>query len=206
MRFDPNRSAKVIVPLALAGWAGGIAVFMTDVPAVFRVVYIVAFAVAIPAVVLYLIAGTGWGALARPYRATVPFGGDWQSCPTGQMAMVSFDHPDFDKARMRFIGGSLRVAATADALHLTTMVSGLPVLRRFFPALRIPWGDVSRAHAFEAPGWVTPASEPGALLRLAYDPNYTGTFIEMEIGDPAVYVQLPAPMLGEGLPQLGLAP
>jgi hypothetical protein len=84
------------------------------------------------------------------------------------------------------------------------MVSGLPVLRGFFPSLQIPWTAVSKAHAFEAPGWVTPLVEPGALLQIAYDPNYTGKFIEMEVGDPPVFIQLPAGILGEGVSRLRL--
>lgn len=205
MKHDPNRNAKVIIPLALAAWLGGIVVFREGVPAVFEVVYIAAFVIAIPAVVFFLIGEAGWRALAKRYRASVPFAGTWTLCATGQMALVSVDHPEFHKVKMRFVGGSLRVATTSDALHLTTMVSGLPVLRWFFPTLQIPWAAVSKAHAFEAPGWFRPASEPGTLLQVAYDPNYTGKFIEMEVGDPSVFIQLPAEILGEHLSRLSLS-
>ena len=206
MKYDPNKNAKVIIPLALAAWLAGMLVFREGVPAVFEVVFVAAFAIAVPAVVFYLIGEAGWRALAKRYRASVPFSGDWQACATGQMALVSVDHPEFHKVKMRFIGGSLRVAPTADALHLTTMFSGLPVLRWFFPSLQIPWAAVTKAHAFEAPGWFSPASEPGTLLQVAYDPNYTGKFIEMEVGDPSVFIQLPAEILGEGVSRLpGLA-
>lgn len=205
MKHDPNRNAKVIIPLALAAWLGGILVFREDVPAVFEIVYVAAFAIAVPVVVFYLIGETGWRALAKRYRASAPFAGTWTLCATGQVALVSVDHPEFHKVKMRFVGGSLRVAITADALHLTTMLSGLPVLRWFFPSLQIPWAAVSKAHAFEAPGWFTPPSEPGALLQIAYDPNYTGKFIEMEIGDPTVFVQLPAAILGDAIARLPLA-
>jgi hypothetical protein len=206
MKYDPNRNAKVIIPLVLAAWLGDILVFREGVPAVFEVVYVAAFAIAVPVVVFFLIGEAGWRALAKRYRATVLFAGTWTLCPTGQMALVSVDHPEFHKVKMRFVGGSLRVATTADALHLTTLVSGLPVLRWFFPTLQIPWAAVSKAHAFEAPGWFTPASEPGTLLQVAYDPNYTGKFIEMEVGDPSVFIQLPAEILGEGVSRLpGLA-
>jgi hypothetical protein len=37
---------------------------------------------------------------------------------------------------------------------------------------------------------------------VAYDPNYTGTFIELEAGEPTVYIQLPETILGEGLHRL----
>ena len=43
-------------------------------------------------------------------------------------------------------------------------------------------------------------------LQVAYDPNYTGKFIQMEVGDPSVFIQLPAEILGEGVSRLpGLA-
>ena len=167
-----------------------------------KVLFIVAFAIGVPVMVFYLIGEAGWRVLAKRYRASVPFAGTWTLCPTGQMALVSVDNPEFHKVKMRFVGGSLRVATTADALHLTTMVSGLPVLRWFLPGLQIPWQAVSQAHAFEAPGWFTPLVEPGTLLQVAYDPNYTGKFIEMEVGDPTVFVQLPAAILGENLSRL----
>jgi len=206
MKYDPNRNAKFIIPLALAAWLGAIVVFREGVPVAFRVLFVAAFAIAVPLTVFYLIGESGWRALARRYRASVPFSGDWQSCATGQMALVSVDHPAFHKVKMRFVGGSLRVASSPDALHLATMFSGLPLLRGFFPSLHIPWSAVSKAHAFEAPGWFTPASEPGTLLQVAYDPNYTGKFIEMEVGDAPVFIQLPAEILGEGVSRLpGLA-
>lgn len=202
MKHDPNRNAKLIIPLALAGWLGGILVFRKGVPVVFEVLFVVAFAIAIPVVVFYLIGEAGWRALAKRYRATAAFSGQWQSCATGQMAMVSVDHPEFHKVKMRFVGGSLRVASTAEALHLSTIFSALPVLGWFFPRLQIPWTAVSKAHVFEAPGWFTPPSNPGTILQVAYDPNYTGKFIEMEVGDAPVFIQLPAEILGEGVSHL----
>jgi len=199
MKYDPNRNAKLIIPLAIAAWLGGMLVSGENVPAVFEVIFVAAFAIAVPVVVFYLIGEAGWRALAKRYRVSVPFSGDWQACATGQMALVSVNDPMFRKVKMRFIGGSLRVATTADALYLTTIVSGLPVLRWFFPSLQIPWAAVTKARAFEAPGWFAPLAGPGTLLQVAYDPNYTGKFIEMEIGDPTVFVQLPAAILGEDL-------
>ena len=35
--------------------------------------------------------------------------------------------------------------------------------------------------------------------------NYTGTFVEMEVGQPPVYIQLPEAILGEGLARLRLS-
>ncbi len=204
--MDTKKNAKVIIPLAIVAWLLGIVVSRGGVPPVVQGFFIAAFAVAVPLIVFYLMAETGWRALAKRYRETIPFSGRWKPCATGQMAHVSVDHPDFQRTKIRFVLGALRVGTTANALYLSTMVTRLPVLGLFFPPLRIPWAAVSKAHAFEAPGWFRPASEPGMLLQVAYDPNYTGKFIEMEVGDPSVFIQLPAEILGEGVSRLpGLA-
>jgi hypothetical protein len=198
MKYDKNRNAKLIIPLALIAWIGGIVLTREGVPTAIAAIFVSAFAVAVPGIVFYLIGEAGWRLLAKRYRATAAQSGEWHRCPTGQMARVGVDHPDFRRVKMRFVG-SLRVATNADALHLSTLVSGVPVLSWFFPSLEIPWAAVSKAHEFEAPGWFTPGSEPGAMLQVAYDPNYTGKFIEMEVGDPPVFIQLPAWILGENL-------
>lgn len=203
LQFGMN--AKLIIPLAIAVWLGDIVLSREGTPVVYEVAFLMVFVIAVPMVVFYLIGEAGWRMLARRYRASAPLNVELQACATGHMAMVSIDDPTFSNAKMRFIGGSLRVATTADALYLTTMVSGLPILRWFFPSLQIPWTAVSRAHAFEAPGWFPPLLEPGALLQVAYDPNYTGKFIEVEIGNPTVYVQLPAAIFGEHLSRLRLS-
>lgn len=202
MSYDRNKNARVIIPLAIAAWAGGIVAFKLGLPAVFGAVFIVAFAVAVPVTVFYLISEAGWRALAKRHRAREPYRGAWQPCATGQMAMVSVDHPDFNRVKMRFVGGSLRVAATGDALHLATGLSKVPLLGLCVPALTIPWTAITKAHVFEAPGGFAPLTEPGSLLQVAYDPNYTGKFVELEVGDPVVYIQLPAAILGEGLQAL----
>jgi hypothetical protein len=118
------------------------------------------------------------------------------------MARVSVHDPRFDKVKMRFVGGALSMATSPEALHLKTIFSKLPLLSWFLPELSVPWPAVRAAHEFEAPGWFRPPSEPGALLQAGYDPNYTGTFIEMEIGDEPVFVQLPEAMLGEAVGRL----
>ena len=65
---------------------------------------------------------------------------------------------------------------------------------------------MTTARTYEAPGWFTPASEPGTILQVGYDPNYTGTFVELAIGDPPVFIQLPAELLGEAMSLLPLRP
>ena len=196
---DRNRNAKVIIPLAIAAWLGGILVFATGAPLVLQVLFIVAFALAVPVTVLYLISASGWRQLARYHKVRSPVAGDWRGIPTGQMALVSVDHPDFDKVKMRFVGGTLRVAVAPEGLGLSTPISRIPVVSWWFPTLHIPWSAVTSAREFEAPGRFTPPSSPGALLQIAYDPNYTGTFVELEIGTPPVFVQLPQPLFGDAL-------
>jgi hypothetical protein len=197
-----SRGERSAATLALAAWVGGILVSRDGVPAIFEVVYAVVFVLAVVVVVFYLVGDTGWRKLAHRYRATGSTEFVWQPCPAAQVSLVSVDHPDFQRFKTRFVGGSLRVAATSDALHLGTLVSGVPVLGWCLPRLRIPWAAVSRARAFDAPGWYAPLAESGSAMRAAYDPNYTGEFVEMEIGDPPVYIQLPAAVLGEGLRRL----
>ncbi len=198
VKYDKNRNAKLIIPLALAAGIGGAVFTREGVPTAIAAIAVSAFAIAVPAIVIYLMGEAGWRLLAKRYRATAAQSNEWRRCPTGQMARVGVDHPDFRKVKMRFVG-TLRVATNAEALHLSTLVSGVPVLNWFFPSLEIPWAAVSKAHEFEAPGWFTPGSEPGAMLQIAYDPNYTGKFIEMEVGVPPVFIQLPAWILGENL-------
>lgn len=41
---------------------------------------------------------------------------------------------------------------------------------------------------------------------MSYDPNYTGTFVELVVGEPPVFIQLPEKLLGEGTAQLELEP
>ncbi len=203
--MDRNRNAKVIIPLAVVAWLLAIAVFRDGVPALFRGLYVAAFAIIVPCVVFYLIADTGWRALAARHRQTLPFRGPWRACATGQMARVSVSHPDFERMKMRWVGGTLRVGATAEALYLSTPVSSLPGLRSLFPTLQIPWASVAAARAFEAPGWFRPPQESGALLQAAYDPGYTGKFVEIEVGSPPVFIQLPADVLGDAIARLPLS-
>ena len=190
-----NRNARVIIPFALGAWLVAVVGVTIGLPPVVWAVLIVAFAVSVPAVVFYLLTGTGWRPLARRYRATSDFVGTWQRCATGQMALVPVSDPEFERVKARFID-TLRVGVGGEALHLSMLFSKVPLLGAFFPELRIPWSAVSSAHTFEAPGWFRPASQPGALVQAAYDPNYTGTFVEIAVGQPPVFIQLPEAILG----------
>ena len=201
-----NKNAKVIIPFVLVAWLGAILVLWGGAPAVVQAAFIVAFAVAVPVIVFYLMAEMGWSTLAKLFRARERFGGRWQSARTVQMARVSVHDPEYERNKLRLVGGTLRMATTAEALHLSMLLSKVPLLGRFFPDVAIPWSAVTTASTYEAPGWFTPPSEPGAVLQAGYDPGYTGTFVELVVGEPPVFLQLPESLLGEGMSRLPLSP
>lgn len=202
-----NKNAKVIIPFVLVTWLASLALIQAGTPAVVGAAFTIAMAVAIPVMVFYLMAETGWSTLAKRFRARESFTGPWRPYPTALMAHASVNDPEFSRSRMRFVGGTLRLGTTAEALHLSMLFSKVPLLGRFFPDVRIPWSAVTTARTFEAPGWFKPQSQPGALVQAAYDPNYTGTFVELVVGEPPVFIQLPVDLLGEAImSRLPLAP
>lgn len=192
-----NKNAKVIIPFALATWLISALLTREGTPEVARGAFAIAFAVAVPLIVFYLMADLGWRTLATRYRARMRFTGAWRPYPTAAMAHVSVDDPEYRRNQMRFLGGTLRLGTSDEALHLSMLFSKVPLLGRFFPEVRIPWSAVTSARTYEAPGWFTPASSPGALVQAAYDPNYRGRFVELVVGEPPVFLQLPADLLGE---------
>jgi len=196
-----NVNARVIIPFAVGAWLLFILVFTTGAPAVVEAAVIVAFAVATPAIVLFLLGEAGWRSLSKKFKATEPFAGQWQLCPTGHMAKVSVDDPRYQRIKARFLS-VLKVGVDHEALHLSTLGSGWPVLSWFFPVLRVPWSAVTSAREYQASGWVLPVRDPGTILQIEYDPNYTGTFVELVVGEPAVFLQLPAPILGAAAARL----
>jgi hypothetical protein len=200
----PNKNARVIIPLALAFWLGAIVLDQTDAPKEIFVAFAVCFAVATPLVVFYLMAEAGWSTLARRFRQIAPFNGDWRQCPTAYMALVSMDDPDYQSSKMGFIS-TLRVGTTSEALYLSMLFSKIPILGLFFPNVQIPWSTVRKARAFDAPGFFSANLSPGALVQVNYDPNYTGTYIELEIGEPPVFLQLSASVLGDAIERLPFA-
>ncbi|HUG16522.1 MAG TPA: hypothetical protein VMM78_16070 [Thermomicrobiales bacterium] len=196
----PNKNAKVIIPLVVGVWLLGIISVAAGVPPAVRVavtvVFVVTMFVGIPTVVFYLMAEQGWSTLAKRFRSTTAFTGAWQRLPTVLMAMVRVDHPEFQRNKLR-LHGALRVGTTAESLHLSMLFSKIPILgARFFPDVQIPWSAVSSAKPYEAPGGFR-HNEPGNLLQVNFDPNYTGTFVELEVGEPPVFIQLPEHVLGD---------
>jgi len=200
----PNKNARVIIPLALGAWLVALILEKTGAPKAIYVAFGVAFAVTVPLVVFHFMAETGWSRLARRFRQVAPFNGAWRACPTGYMALVRMDDPDYQRSKMGFIS-TLRVGTSADALYLSMLFSKVPILGRFFPNVQIPWPTVRSARSFEAPGFFKANQNSGALVQVNYDPNYTGTYIELEIGEPPVFLQLPAGILGDAIAYLPIA-
>lgn len=192
---DQNKIPRIVIPLALLGWAGGVLATQVDSPLV-TVIWVVTLAVVTPVAVFYLLAEQGWSTLARRFRSRQRYNGPWQTIPSAGVSLVSTESLQYAKQRVR-LAGALRIATSDDALHLSLLFGRIPILGLFFPDLRIPWQDVTSARPYEAPGWVTPTSQPGALLQATYDPNYKGTFVELTAGQPPVFIQLPAAVLEE---------
>jgi hypothetical protein len=191
-----SKNAKVIIPTAIIFWLLFIVVFEGGAPLVVKGALIAAFVIAIPLIVFSLMAEMGWAPLAKRFPQLTPFEGDSQARPTVHMSRVSVDNPEYRRNVLRLVS-TLRVGVSEDALYLSMLFSRVPILGRFFPNLQIPWSAVTQARTYEAGGWVTPRADAGALLRATYDPNYTGTFVELEVGDPAVFIQLPLAVLGD---------
>jgi hypothetical protein len=197
-----NRNARVIIPLALGIWLASIGIITLAPDGLEGPLFgllVVSMAIAIPLVVLYLLSAGGWRALARSYRLGSPYQGDWQTCAAGAMAPVSVDDPRYARERAYFIG-VLRVATDEGGLYLSTPVSRLPIFSAFFPPLLIPWREVVSARPYQARGWISGGGGDG--IRARYDPNYTGTFIELRAGEALAFIQLPESVLAEHLPQL----
>ncbi len=199
-----NRNARVIIPLALGAPLVVIILDRTEAPKTVYVACAISFALAVPLLVFYLMAQTGWSTLAKRFRQNAPFNGVWRSCPTAYMAPVRMDDPAYASSKMGFIS-TLRVGTSAEALYLSMLFSKIPVLGLFFPNVEIPWSTVRKARRFDAPGFFGANQNPAALVQVNYDPNYTGTFVELEIGEPPVFLQLPVGILGDAIQRLPLA-
>lgn len=198
-----NKNARIIIPFVAAVWLVS-AIYGREAPFWFQLTFFVGVGVAIVAIVLYLMTDTGWRRLGRAFPLSVPFTGQWQVCNAGNMSRVSVRDPDFRQHRTRF-AGVLRVGSSPDSLYLKTVFTAVPLLRRFFPAVQVPWSAFRSARTYTANGWVTPSMRSPAVLRATYDPHYTGAFVELVVGEPPVFMQLPLSLLGDGIDRLGLA-
>lgn len=194
-----SRNPRVVIPLAAAVWLAFVTISVVGAPPFVLATAIGVAGVVIPVVVAYLITDSGWRQLSARFRARIPYLGDWTTVRTAHMSRVPSDHSAYAEGKMRFLG-TLRVAARDEGLHLSTHFSRVPLLGLFFPRLHIPWSEVASARAFQAPGWVS--QNRGAAAQATYDLGYRGEFIELQIGDPPVYLQLPANLLDEHVRRL----
>ena len=168
----PNKNAAVIIPLAIGAWLVSGLAFGGAAPRWAGVAFMVAFAIAVPLVVFYLMADMGWRRLARRYRARVPWTGRWRTLPTAEVSTVSVQHPEYARHRLRLVS-TVRVGLTDTSLYLSMLFGRIPLLGwLFFPDVQIDWSDVRAARPYEAPGGFR-RGHPGNISA-NYDPNTPG--------------------------------
>lgn len=200
----PNKNARVIIPFVIVSWLLSIAIFQKHTPVWLQLLFALVFAAATFYIVFSLMSDTGWRTLAKHHPEMQAFKGTWQACPAATVAPVTIADPNFQRVKLQ-LASVLKIGTTTDALYLTTIFSNLPVIKLFFPTVQIPWSAFTSAHKFEAGGFFKGPTEAGNLLQINYDPNYTGEFIEAQVGDATpVFLQLPAAVLGENVSRLPL--
>jgi len=164
--------------------------------------FIPLFVCSVLGIVFYGIArSTGWPNLVKSYRQKTAFTGDWFICRTCHMSHWPVTDPTSRThvTRLNFV---IRVGTTADYLYLST----LPVLNLLVPTLQIPWSAIIQARSFTPPGWTDSLRGAGTVFQITYDPGYTGAFLELEIADTGVFLQLPADSLGDARAHLKISP
>jgi hypothetical protein len=195
-------NAKIIIPLAIALWLITPLFFSANLPGWAHALGGIACFVVIAGVVAFLLVRqTAWHELAERYPVKLPVSGPWKTCRTAVIARVSLDDPSYEqqKVRLFFI---LRMAPGPDALNLAP----IPVLRPLVPALQIPWSAITHARVFDASGWVRAPSGPVGVVQVGYDPGYKGQFVELQLREPHVFLQLPLELLGEAAAHLPIDP
>jgi hypothetical protein len=192
----------VVIPFALLVWAIGLLMSTERMPPAVQqalpIVLVIMLSVGVPVLVAYLMGETGWRALARRFPESPPYRGTWTRIPAAAIATVSVHDPLYQRLKLQF-ASALSVGVESDTLHLAMLGSHWPVVGWFLPPISLPLSAIARVTAYEAPGWIANRT-PGVLIQATYDPNYTGEFLELEVpsdeaGNPAVFIQLPAPLL-----------
>jgi hypothetical protein len=196
-------NAKFIIPAAVALWLLATLVSRDGVPGWLKGLAGVAMVVSIAGLVAFLfLRQSGWRELARRYPAVPALAADrWRTCRTAVLSRVGLDQPAYERSKVR-LSFILRVGSDDQALY----VSAISFLRALLPPLRLPWNAIARVRYFDPAGWVQPVRSPGALLQLTYDPGYTGHFVEIEVAEPTVFVQLPVALLTEAIPHFPSLP
>ena len=201
-----KRVARLIIPLAIGlSLAFSAVALLPDNLQRPGVAVLAVIAVAVCAYVVFrLLAASGWDLLAKRFRARAHYVGKWQTIPTAQIAPCSIDDADYASSQARLVG-TLKAAAADDGLHFSILLAKVPVLGLMFPEIHIPWSEILGARTYEAPGWVSPQATPGTVIQAGYDPNYKGRFVELKVGQPTVYIQLPVTIFGDQMDRLSQA-
>jgi len=173
----------LLIPDEIPGWAGA-------------ALFVFGFLTIAGLVAFLMTRGSGWHALAKKYPEGTTYTGELRRCRTFQMVATDSDQP----FGTRFSGGIVSVGSTGEALYIAA-----PAIVRFlFPTIRLPWSAIASAKPFEAPGWVKPFAESGALIQAEYDPGYRGEFIELETIEPKTCIRLPMYAIGDARRNLPL--
>lgn len=120
---------------------------------------------------------------------------------TFNMSLVRVGESNYGRLKAWFIG-TLPLAVAEDGIHLATLASYVPLFKLIFPSLCIPWQFVKSAGSFEAPGWVQVGTASAAILQATYDPGCKGQFLELEVGEPPMFLQMSADLLGDKVNRL----
>jgi hypothetical protein len=188
---------RLIIGAAIGLWLIGLLI-TDETPGWVAAVFSVFAFFGIVGLVAYLMTrGTGWQALARRFPQGGAYTGELRRCRTFQMVAI---HPD-QGLGTRFSGGIVSVGSTDEALYIV-----MPSVVRFlFPSIRLPWSAIASAKPFEAPGWVKPMAEPGAVFQAEYDPGYRGEFVELETTEPKTRIRIPLYAIGDARKHLALS-
>jgi hypothetical protein len=185
--------AKLIITTAIGLWL--LSLLIKDAPAWVGTAFGVIAFLAITGVIAFLMTrGSGWHALAKKYPERVPCSGPLRRCGTFQMLALNSEQ----NFGTRFSGGIVSVGPTSEALYIAAPA----VVRWLFPTIQLPWSAVASAKPFEAPGWVQPIADSGAVYQARYDFGYTGPFLELETTEPRTCIRLPVYAIGDALGNL----
>jgi len=194
-------NSKFIIPAAIAIWLAGIFVFKNETPDWLKIVTAVVLFLAIVALVGFLfLRQSSWRKLAQKFPSTQPFTGLLKTCQTTVIDSVSITDPGYTKPKVR-LNFIVKVGFDAEAFYIST----IKILRALLPTIQIPYSTITSSRYFDATGWVKAPSNPGSIVNLSYDPGYKGQFLEIEISEPKIFLQLPANILADVIPNLKIA-
>lgn len=201
---DRNQIAKVVIPLAIGAWLIGGLVMRPGVPGWAVGLFTVCFVAAVLGTLFYFFTHGSWAELAKRYPVKQPFSGTWAACPTLHVSSVSWNDPDYNRTKMRFVG-IMRFGMTEQDLHAHTIFSSVPGLSLMFPAAQIPWSAIKSAQMNQQSGMVQAPRSPGTLFQATYDPGFSGEVVELAVGEPPIFMQFKSDVLGASVAKLPLS-